>query len=190
MARSTEQNETGETSVANGALNDNAIYMSVDGYIGILPLVSVDSLSPAQNAALNEGRKQIALRKAQTVAAKAKKENGDVRAAVNQFLATFEPDSEMEFQTVRGKRLEITREMFAKRLEAMGKSDLAATARKRDGVVLDANKNNLMDAYASKYAAEIEAELQTWATAYEPPTKRNAGGSKEATAGDISLDSL
>lgn len=194
MARS----NTNENGSANGAvapldyanLADSAIYMSVDGYIGILPMVSHDALSPAENAALNEGRKQIALRKAQTVANNAKKNGKDIREAVNAFLAGFSPDSEMQFQTIGGKRVEIAREMLAKRFEAMGKPALAATARKPDGVVKGSDGVDLLPGFMAKYASEIAAELSAWAQAYTAPTKRGEGTKAETTAEGVSLDSL
>lgn len=185
-----EQNET-EQSATNGepgatpaafdpaSLPDNAIYMSVDGYIGFLPMVNYDQLSAAENVAINEGRKQIALRKAQTVAKKAKAANTDVRVAVQNFLSTFNPDAETEFQTVAGKRAEIARELLSQRLAAAGKPNDEATIEKNLAAFMQ----------HARHSVTIGEQMAAWATAYTVPKKRGSAASGEGGS-DVDLDSL
>lgn len=200
MARSQNPEDTG--TVANGFdysnIPDNAIYMSVRGYNGILPMYTAAG-SAGENAAINAGVKYYALRDAQQVAEKAEKagkSRAEVAAEVNAFLAAYTPDkiSEVEFQTVAQKRTSIAREMFADALERAGQKALAATARLPDGVVRDpATGGDMLDGYKVKYAEQIAAKLAEWAQEYTPPTTRDGTKSKakEAAAPEgFSLDTL
>lgn len=182
MARThnTTDGENSGVSFDPASLPDNAIYMSVDGFIGFLPMVNYDNLSAAENVAINEGRKQIALRKAQTVAKNAAKNGGNVREKVQEFLSTFNPDAETEFQTVAGKRAEVARELLAQRLAAAGKATDEATIEKNLPAFL----------VHPRHSVTVNEAMAAWATAYTPPKKRGSGAGAGDGGSDVDLDSL
>lgn len=157
-------------------LPDNAIYMSVDGYLGFLPMVNYDHLSPAENVAINEGRKQIALRKAQTVARNAEKSGQDVRTAVQNFLSSFQPDAETEFQTVANKRAEIAEQLLRARVPNANDATIA--------------KNLPAFMAHEKHSQSIAAELAKWAGTRLPVKKRGSGKSGAEDGDTLDLDSL
>lgn len=174
-----EQSGVAPTSFNPAALPDNAIYMSVAGYIGFLPMVNYDQLSTAENVAINEGRKQIALRKAQTVAKNAAKNGGNVREKVQEFLSTFSPDEDTEFQTVAQKRTEIARELLTQRLAAANKPSDEATVEKNLPAFMQ----------HERHSATIAEALAAWAVDYTTPKKRGTSASGEAGT-DVDLDAL
>lgn len=179
MARTNTETQ-GETPAASGidyaALPDSLIYMSVEGYIGFLPFDTLPGADAAANAAYNEGRKQLALRKAQVAAKRAVKESKPVQPAIQAALDAFVPDSEMSFQTVASRRDELTRELMAEKLRAIGK-DAPAKAILDGGDFKTPDGGSAVAAFGEKYASEVASRLAAWATAYVAPTRRGSGAS-------------
>lgn len=202
MARTQEQNETSNepanepATAANGAaidfasLPDSTIYMMVDGYVGFLPFERHEALTDEQNVALNEGRKQIALRKAQTIARQAAKDGRDVREAINAFLAGFSPSADTEFQTLAVRRMELGRELLAERLDATGKAAVAEQVRAGKPVIDPRSKADILPGFMGKYAEQINARLGDWASTRHETKRRGTGGAVELSLGETGFDDL
>lgn len=160
--------------------NDSDIYMMVAGYVGILPATpAIKGLTASQMVAINEGRKQIALRRAQPIAAKALKDKKPVAEAVNAFLATFEPDENTEFQTVGSKRLELAKDYLRQLFTKAGQPTDDATLEKNAPKALT----------SEKHGPNIAALFDAWLASYTPPTKRAAKTEGEAGT-DVDLDAI
>jgi hypothetical protein len=160
-------------------VTDSDIYMSIDGYIGVMPFPNPTALSDEERAvAIAEGCKQIALRKAQTAARNAAKANGDVRAAVNTFLASFKPSTDTEFQTVGSKRAELARGLLKQLLVKNNKASDDATVEKNLGAFLA----------SEKHAPNIQAAVDAWLASYTPPTKRGAKEANGSAGVDLASD--
>jgi len=180
MAQTHRTHETEAASAASALPAANTIYMMVDGYVGLLPWRDFPSLSAAEAVAANEGRKQIALRKAQTVARKAAKDGKNVREAVNEFLASFEPDPNTEFQTIGSKRMEIARD-YTREL-------LARNNRPSDDATVEKNAPAILA--SEKHGPAVDARLAAWLASYTAPTKRGTGAASGEGASVGDLDSL
>jgi hypothetical protein len=191
MARSQENvTEANGTAIDFASLPDSTIYMMVDGYVGFLPFERHEALTNEQNVALNEGRKQIALRKAQTVARQAQKDGRDVREAINAFLAGFNPSADTEFQTLAVRRMELGRELLAERLEATGKGAVAEQVRAGKPVIDPRTKADILPGFMGKYAGEINSRLGDWANTRHETKRRGTGGAVELSLGESGFDDL
>lgn len=167
--------------VAPIAFSDADIYMSVEGWIGVLPVARLANLSDAaKDIAIREGCKQLALRKAQTVAKNATKAGKPVREAINEFLATFEPAADTEFQTLGTLRNDIAKEYATERLAAAKFPTDEATVAKTAAAMLTGT-----DEKAAPHRAAIAERFAKRLEGWTKPSKRNTDAKGDGTAVDL-----
>jgi vacuolar-type H+-ATPase subunit E/Vma4 len=190
MSDKNETSNVNGTAVNAASLPDSSIYMSVEGYRGVLPWIAHEALSESENIAFNEGRKQAALRGAQPIAKQAAKAGKDVRAAVQAYLDGFEARTDMRFQTIGSKREELARELMAEKLKARGNATEATKVLAGEAVLNKAGEN-ILPGFIAKYSEDINGKLSAWLAAYEAPKARGTKGAVTLDAdGGFDLDSL
>lgn len=160
--------------------SDSDIYMMVEGYVGVLKWRQFENVTPAVQVAAMEGMKQIALRGAQARAKAATAKKQDPAAAISTYLSTFEPNSEMSFQTLGSKRAELAVDYIT---EVLAKAGQGAS---------EAQIKALVPKFIAhdKHGPAIDSRLQTWLGSYTPPKPRNKSGEAEVASLDLDLDSL
>jgi hypothetical protein len=185
MARSNNTETEATASAFNPAsMPDDTIYIAAGGYVGLLPWLNVDGLDDKMVSAVNAGRKHAAYTAAQQKVRQLEKAGlgrEEIPAALNAWLAEWQPNAESDIRTLSSKRREIARERFAQFFEGRKRADLAKAIREDPTFeVKDAAGNSLFPAFMERRRAEIDAALNEWATTYTPPTTRSASGAKAA----------
>ena len=163
------------------AIDNSAIYMSIEGYVGLLPWPNPDDMTDEQrNTAIAVGVQYDALRGAQTAAKKAKEDGKDVREAINAYLAAFKPSAKREVKTVASKREELARGLLRESLVGSGKNaDLA-------------DDDALLARFGAseKHSPRIDAAVAAWASAYTAPKPRKSGAAGSVDTSSVDVDEL
>ena len=157
------------------AYADNSLFMSVSGYIGILPWRQLSD-DPELNILANKGVARVLITPAQAHVEKLAKDgktHAEISASLQTFLAAGKANTRGDMQTVGAKRVELLTVMLQAALDKAGKKVNEATFAK------------LLGDYGVKHKARVDAELATWLTTYVKPTPNKARGTAAATTETI-----
>lgn len=171
--------------------SDDAMVVSLSGYIGLLPPVSDPNADPATIAAANRYRRHAIYTAGQQQVAKLQKVGktpAEIPAELNTWLATWNPEVDGTVSTLGTKRREIATELYARWFEGRGRAELAKKVRD-GGTVTDKSGNDLFPQFMTARKADIDAQVDEWARTYTPPKpKGSKADSGEATATAPVLD--
>jgi hypothetical protein len=159
---------------------DDSLYMSVSGYIGVVPWRTL-SADPEMNILANKGVARVLITSGQALVDKLVKEgksHAEIVAELNKLFASGKVGTRGEMQTVGAKRTEIATRLMTEALAKAGKT------------VNQATFDHLLTGYANKARDRIDAELRTWLGTYVKPTGKTAKPSAGAIDADVSIDDL
>jgi hypothetical protein len=176
--------ETPETPIemrASFLWADDSMYMSVSGYVAILPwrkFADDDEL----NILLNKGVARVLITSLQALVTKATKE-GKTHAAIQSLIdeSCINPKvaTRGDLQTVGAKRAEIVSGLLQESLTRAGKT------------VNEATFNHLLPQFATKHRARVDDALHAWKSLYVKPTAKAASTpSGETVDASVSVDDL